>query len=90
MNHINVRKFGLAFGVTGALLHFGCILLMFTVGKEGTIRFFNSIVHGVDFSAVIRVDIPLGEAVIGLVEIFILGWLIGACIASIYNVSIKK
>ena len=28
MNHISIRKFGLAFGITGALLYFGCALVM--------------------------------------------------------------
>lgn len=89
MNQINIRKFGLAFGVTGALLHLGCILLMKTVGREGTVKFFNSIIHGMDFSSVVRMDISIGEALIGLTEIFILCWLIGASIAATYNVANK-
>ncbi|MBI2271267.1 MAG: hypothetical protein HYU69_13065 [Bacteroidetes bacterium] len=89
MNRINVRKFGLAFGVTGALLHLGCIILMATVGKEGTVLFFNSIIHGMDFSSVVRMDISFTEAFIGLIEIFIICWLIGACIAGVYNSSLK-
>lgn len=89
MSSINIRKFGLAFGLTGALLYLGCMILMFTVGQEGTVVFFNSILHGFDTSAVIRMDVPLWEAGLGIVETFVLGWLIGACIAGIYNFSLK-
>lgn len=87
---INIRKFGLAVGLTGALLYLGCMLVMATTGHAGTVQFFNSLLHGLDVSAIIRMDIPLWEAGIGLVETFILGWLVGASIAGIYNGSIKK
>jgi hypothetical protein len=89
MNHINVKKFGLAFGLTGALLYLGCALAMITVGHAGTVKLFNSLLHGLDVSLVIRMDVPLWEAGIGIIETFILGWLIGACIAGFYNASIK-
>lgn len=88
MNHINVKKFGFAVGSTGALLYFGCMLVMFTVGPGGTAKFFNSLLHGLDVSSIIRMDMPIWEALIGLVETFILGWLIGACIAAVYNVAV--
>ncbi|WP_242928447.1 DUF5676 family membrane protein [Pontibacter vulgaris] len=90
MNRINVKKLGFAFGSTGALLYIGCILVMATVGRDGTIKFFNSLLHGLDVSAVIRMDVPLWEALVGIVETFILAWLIGACIAAIYNATIKQ
>jgi len=89
MNHINIKKFGLAFGCTGAILYLGCMSLMLTVGHEGTVSFFNSLLHGLDVSSIIRMEVPLWEAAIGIVETFVLGWLIGACIAGFYNASIK-
>lgn len=90
MNRINVKKLGFAFGATGALLYLGCILVMATVGREGTIKFFNSLLHGLDVSSVIRMEIPFWEALIGIVETFILAWLIGACIAAIYNATLTQ
>jgi hypothetical protein len=82
---INVKKFGFATGITGALLYLGCALVMATVGHDGTIKFFNSLLHGLDVSTIVRMHVPLWEAGIGIVETFILGWLIGACIAGFYN-----
>lgn len=90
MNRLNVKKFGFAVGATVALLYLGCMLVMFTVGANGTARFFNSLLHGLDVSGIIRMDMPLWEAVIGIVEIFILGWLSGACVAAIYNAALKE
>ncbi len=87
---INVKKFGFATGLTGALLYLGCAIVMATVGHDGTVKFFNSLLHGLDVSAILRMDVPLWEAVIGIVETFILGWLVGACIAGFYNVLLFK
>ena len=82
---INVKKLGLAFGLMGALLYLGCMMVMFTVGHDSIVNFFNSLLHGLDVSSIVRSDVPLGEAGIGMVETFIIGWLIGACIAGLYN-----
>jgi hypothetical protein len=90
MNTINVRKLGLATGLTAALLYLGCMVVMFSAGSSGSVKFFNSLLHGLDVSTIIRMNIPFWEAGLGIVQTFILGWLIGACIASIYNWQIKK
>ncbi|MGB5821666.1 MAG: DUF5676 family membrane protein [Saonia sp.] len=90
MNRINVKKFGFAFGLTGALIYLGCMVVMATAGQEGSILFFNSLLHGLDTTNIIRMDVPLLEALFGIVQTFILGWLIGACIAGFYNAQIKR
>lgn len=89
MHTINVKKFGFGTGLTAALLYIGCILVMATVGYNGTVKFFNSILHGIDTRSIIRTDVPFWEACMGIVEVFIIGWLVGACIAAIYNISSK-
>lgn len=90
MNHISIKKLGLAFGLTAALLYVGCAFVMFTVGHDGTVKFFNTLLHGLDVTSIIRMDISAGEAFIGIVQTFILGWLVGASVAAIYNVSFKN
>lgn len=90
MQTIKIKKMGIATGLTGALLYLGCMLVMFLAGHEGSIKFFNSIMHGLDVSTIMRMDIPLWEAGLGIIEIFILGWLVGSCIAVLYNWQIKN
>jgi len=90
MGAINVKKFGLAWGSTFALLYVGCAVVMAVAGREGTIFLFNSMMHGIDVSGVIRMDVPVVEMILGIVQVFILGWLIGATVASIYNLSIRR
>ncbi|MFE3869963.1 DUF5676 family membrane protein [Flavobacterium sp. ZS1P70] len=88
MNHINIRKFGLAFGITGALLYFVCALVMLVLGHDSSVNFFNTLLHGIDVSAIIRMNISPGEELRRFVQTFILSWMIGACIAGIYNISL--
>ncbi len=89
MDHINIRKFGLAFGITGVLLYLGCALVMLILGHDSTVKFFNTLLHGLDVSSIIRMNIAPVEVLLGLVQTFILSWLIGSCIAGIYNASLK-
>ncbi|MGQ9424338.1 DUF5676 family membrane protein [Gilvimarinus sp. F26214L] len=90
MNIIGVRRLGFAVGTTMALLYLGCMLVMWFTGEATTVRYFNSLLHGLDVSTIIRHDVPLSEAAMGIVQTFVLGWLIGASIAAIYNVSSSK
>ncbi len=87
---INAKKFGFAVGITLTLLYLGCAIVMATVGHDGTVKFFNSLLHGLDVSTIVRMNVSLGEAAIGLVETFVLGWLFGACIAGFYNAISKQ
>ena len=43
-----------------------------------------------DVTAILRTTMPLWEMMIGLVETFVLAWLIGASIAGIYNFGIRR
>lgn len=90
MTVINAQRFRLAFGMTFALLYIGCALLMLIAGREASIFFFNSIIHAIDVNSIIKTDMPLSEMLLGIIEMFILGWLTGATIAGIYNFRLKK
>lgn len=90
MNRIHIKKFGFACGITGALLYAGCVIVMVSVGREGTIQFFNSLLHGIDTTPVIRMNMSLTEAVMGILEVFVISWLAGASVAAIYNFMIRR
>jgi hypothetical protein len=85
MNSISVRRSGFAAGTTAALLYLGCVAVMAIVGRQGTIFLFNGLLHGLDVSPILRLQVPVWEVAMGFVETFILGWLVGATIASIYS-----
>ncbi len=90
MKTIDARKLGRAFGVMGILFYFGCILLMALAGSDGTAFFFNTLLHGLDVSGIVRPDVPWWEALIGITETYLLAWIAGAGIATIYNYSTRN
>lgn len=90
MMFIDIKKFGMALAMTFSLLYLGCVYIMAILGKERTILFFNSLMHGIDVTPILRMDMPFWEIVMGFAGIFILGWLVGATLAGIYNLSILK
>ena len=89
MNRIEVRRFGFAFGTTGGLLYLGCVILLLMGGRDTSVWFANSLLHGLDVSGIIRMNIPVFDAFIGLVNSFIISWLAGASIAAIYNATVR-
>lgn len=89
MMSIDIKRFGLAWGLTGALLYVGCAFVMMTAGKESVVFFFNSLFHGVDIAPILRTNMPWWEMVLGILETFVFSWLVGATIAGIYNMSMR-
>ena len=85
MQLLNVQRFSFAFGVASALLYVGCAVFMAVLGKQSTITFFNSLMHGLDVRLIIRMDVPFQDTIIGIIETFILGWVFGAVIGLVYN-----
>lgn len=90
MQALNVQRFSLAFGVASALLYMGCVVFMALLGKQNTVVFFNSLLHGLDVRLIIRMDVPFQDTVIGIIESFILGWVFGAIIGVVYNLGAEE
>ena len=61
MHTLSIKRFGFAVGAVSALLYLGCMFVMVTVPKDAVIRFFNSLMHGVDVAPIMR----LGYALVG-------------------------
>lgn len=90
MDAISPKRLGFALAATSALLYLGCVFVMMTVPKEAAISFFNSMLHGIDVTPIMRWEMPISEMVMGILETFILFWLVGATIAVFYNLGARK
>lgn len=91
MRHISIKHFGLATGTTVAIIYIGCIIVTSLISPATSAAFFNNLIHSVDISTIIRkTPMPISEALIGILEWFVIGWLMGASIAGIYNISSSK
>lgn len=90
INVISIKRFGFALGAISALLYLGCVFVMLTVPQPAVVAFFNSLLHGWDVEPLMRWDMPWWEAIVGFIEVFILGWLIGAALAMFYNLTADR
>ena len=88
MGAINVKKMGLAVGSTLVILRLGCVLVLSMLSRDQAISYFNTLLHGVDLGPILKTETSAFNVIYGLVQIFILGWLAGATMASIYNLQI--
>jgi len=90
MKTLSVNRFGMAVGGTAGLLYVGCALVMLIAGHEGTTYLFNSLLHGLDVSSIVRMEMSMWQTCIGFLVTLLLGWLTGACVAWIYNMGMSN
>lgn len=90
MNSLNAQKIAIATGITSCTIYLGCYLVMLIIGKEGLVKLSNLLFHGMDFSDIIRMDVPLSETVLGLLLSFLFWGISGYIFAFIYNRLIRK
>ena len=86
---LNPKRLGLGFGATGVVFYVGCMLTMATVPREKAVVFFNSLLHGLNVEPILRISVPPGEVVLGLISTFILGWFAGVLVAGFYNLGLR-
>ena len=88
MGAINVKKMGLSLGLTLVVLRVGCVIVFSLVSREQAISFFNTLLCGIDIGQILNMQTSTLSIVYGVIQIFILGWLAGALMASIYNLQL--
>ncbi len=85
MEKLNQKKLGIAAGLTSVVVYLGCFLIMAVLGKDSLVKLSNLLFHGMDFSHIIRMDIPIIETLIGAIVSFLFWGIIGYLLALIYN-----
>jgi hypothetical protein len=87
---LSIKKIGIAAGIAATIFYVGCALVMMIGGKAGTIKLYNSLLHGMDTTSIIKMNVPISESLIGVVLTFILAGLFGAILAYFYNLQLRK
>lgn len=90
MDKLNPGVIALTLGSVSGIFYLACVLL-FAVAPRAGIKLANTMVHGLDLTSIMRASMaPLGTILVGLVEIAILGYLVGGLFAVIYNYFAKQ
>ena len=86
---ISPKRLGLAFALTAAWFYVGCVLALTAAPHAIAIIFFNSLLHGVDVTSILRTSMSIPEMIFGFITTFILAWFAGAMVAVFYNFSVR-
>ena len=85
MKRLSVTRLGFACGMLLVVLYGASVLIVMTGPRDTVVAFFNSVLHGIDVTSMMRWDMPWWEMIVGVLEVFILGWLCGMLTAMFYN-----
>ena len=85
MEKLSQKKFAIASGLASVLVYLGCFLIMTMLGKDSLVKLSNLLFHGMDFSNIIRMNIPIGETLLGALASFVFWGIVGYVLAFIYN-----
>ena len=83
-------RFGVAMGIAGSAFYTACMVFMAIAPADSVTWFFNSLLHGVDITAIIRDSVPFPQSLAGIVSTFAGGWIFGALTACLYNIGLGK
>ena len=75
---------GYALASVAGIVSLVCILLV-VVARDFTINLFGAIFHGIDLSQIAADNITISSAVLGFVEVVVIGFILGWLFAAIYN-----
>ena len=87
-NKLDVKTTSLALGVTSGIVSIACFLILWV--WPSSLSLFGKMFHRIDMAKVATPSLTASDAVVGLVVAVVLGLLIGALYAKVYNLFVKK
>ncbi|MEK6917671.1 MAG: DUF5676 family membrane protein [Nanoarchaeota archaeon] len=81
---LNPKRVANTLGVVFVGVSFLCAVFVLVFPGTAT-SIFSNIFHGIDITQIAKTSVSLGSIIIGLIEAFVLGWIIGWFFAIIYN-----
>lgn len=75
---------GYVLAIVAGIVSLVCLLFVI-IAKDFTINLFEAIFHGIDLSKITADNVTIGSAVIGFVEVIVIGFILGWLFAIIYN-----
>ena len=81
---ISSKRVAYSLAVVAGIVYLACAILV-AIAPTWTVNVFGALFHGIDISQIARTPVPLTSAILGLVEVVILGYLIGWLFGAVYN-----
>ena len=81
---LNSKRVGYTLAIVVGIVSLVCLLLV-VIARDFTINLFGAIFHGIDLSQIAADNITIGSAILGFVEVVVIGFILGWLFAVIYN-----
>ena len=83
-NELKPLRAGSALGIVSAIISLICAIL-FAIAPEFIMSLGNNLFHGLDLTQIAKSSISWSRVIIGIIEVFIIGFIGGWLFAVIYN-----
>lgn len=80
---LNVKRVALSLAYVASIVYIACAILI-AIAPTTIVNIFGALFHGIDISQIASTP-SIGRTILGLVEIFVLGAVVGWLFAKIYN-----
>lgn len=84
VDNLNPKRTANALAVTAGIVSLICYILILLF-PSGTVRMFGAIFHGIDMNKIAMIPSSIGYGLLGIIEVIIIGWIVGWLFAVIYN-----
>ena len=89
LEKLNEKVVGTALGFTSAIVYIVCAV-WYSLAPKGLITYGNYLFHGTDLDSIARKSATFSNVIVGLILIFISGYLVGTLFVKLYNYFNKK
>ena len=83
MEKLNVKVVALALAAVGGVISLACAAIIAL--WPGAVKYLRAIFHGIDMTAIAKINMSIGSVVLGLIEVIVISAIAGALFAWVYN-----
>ncbi|MDO8740758.1 MAG: DUF5676 family membrane protein [Candidatus Woesearchaeota archaeon] len=83
MEKLNVKTTALTLAIVGGVLSLACAAIIAI--WPGSLKYLGAIFHGIDLTAIAKTSVSIGSVILGLIEVVVIGAIVGALFAWLYN-----
>ena len=84
VGNLKPKSVGYSLALVAGIVYLACAILV-VIMPTWTVNVFSALFHGIDITEIARASVPLTTAILGLVEIIVMGYLVGWLFAVVYN-----
>ena len=82
--NLKPKSVGYSLALVAGIVYLACAILV-ALAPTWTVNVFGALFHGIDITQIARTPVPLTSTILGLIEIVVMGYLVGWLFGAVYN-----